>query len=264
MVKLSRWGADEWLPGVRETRKVGGGGSYYRIAQRILEMNVLYLVCGDDPDLHVIKLHRTTYTYTQSYKWVQVRWRNQSKSVHGNSWALDCDIALRPCKMSPLGDTEWRVYGILCVTSCNCPWIYNILDKQSPVPGLFNWELERVSLGLSLMGRLWDIGIEAISRQLVCWTLVWMYETNEQSQGSYQVFNMVCPQHLTASWPYYCPVTWGKGPQKIIFCSVLGNIDVKKSSLSLAVILLLVYQSSLLLLKHFFSLWCSAVSLSGI
>ena len=88
MAKLSRWGADEWLPGVRETRKVGGGGSYYRIAQRILEMNVLYLVCGDDPDLHVIKLHRTTYTYTQSYKWVQVRWRNQSKSMHGNSWPL--------------------------------------------------------------------------------------------------------------------------------------------------------------------------------
>lgn len=68
MAKLSRWRADEWLPGVRETRKVGGGGSYYRIAQRILEMNVLYLVCGDDPDLHVIKLRRTTYTYTQSYK----------------------------------------------------------------------------------------------------------------------------------------------------------------------------------------------------
>lgn len=227
MVKLSRWGADEWLPGVRETRKVGGGGSYYRIAQRILEMNVLYLVCGDDPDLHVIKLHRTTYTYTQSYKWVQVRWRNQSKSVHGNSWALNCDIALRPCKMSLLGDTEWRVYGILCVTSCNCPWIYNILDKQSPVPGLFNWELERVSLGLSLMGRLWDIGIEAISRQLVCWTLVWMYETNEQSQGSYQVFNMVCPQHLSASWPYYCPVTWGKG--MCLFFFFFGLINFNKA-----------------------------------
>ena len=35
-------------------------------------------------------------------------------------------------------------------------------------------------------GRLWDISIEAVSRQLVCWNLVWMYETNEQSQGSYQ------------------------------------------------------------------------------
>ena len=68
--KLSRWGADEWLPGVREIRKVVGGHSYYRVAQRILEMNVLYLVHGDDPDLHVIKLHRTTYTYTKSYKWV--------------------------------------------------------------------------------------------------------------------------------------------------------------------------------------------------
>ena len=56
------------MPGVRETRKVGGGGSYYGVAQRILEMNVLYLVRGDDPDLHVIKLHRTTYTYMQSYK----------------------------------------------------------------------------------------------------------------------------------------------------------------------------------------------------
>ena len=84
------------------------------------------------------------------------------------------------------GGTEWRVYGILCVTSCNGLWIYNILDKQSPVPGLFSWEPERVSLDLSLMGRLWDISIGAVSIQLACWNLVWTYETNEQSQGSYQ------------------------------------------------------------------------------
>lgn len=53
-------------------------------------------------------------------------------------------------------------------------------------------------------------------------------------------------------------------PQEIIFCSVLGNIGVKKSSLSLAVIVLLVYQSFSIAFKNSFSLWCSAVSLSGI
>ena len=109
--------------------------------------------------------------------------------------------------MSPLGETEWRVYGILCVTSCNCLWIYNVLNKQSPIPRLFNWEPERVSLGLSLMGRLWDISIEAVSRQLVCWNLVWMYETNEQKVKAVIKFliwfvpnTYLLPDPITSQW----------------------------------------------------------------
>lgn len=50
--------------------------------------------------------------------------------------------------------------------------------------------------------------------------------------------------------------------QKIIFCSILAFIGVKKSAFSVAVIIFLVSFFLLLLLRDSLCLWCSEVSLS--
>lgn len=51
-------------------------------------MNVLYLVRGDDPDLHVIKLHRTTYTHAVVIQMSAGKSENQSKSMHVSGLTL--------------------------------------------------------------------------------------------------------------------------------------------------------------------------------
>ena len=69
MMKLQRWGADEWLPGaeVGSRGRKEDCGYYVRSSMRDLCDGMFFVYTGPQESKDVVKLHRIECTHTNEY-----------------------------------------------------------------------------------------------------------------------------------------------------------------------------------------------------